>query len=264
VFRDASVRDLAALRDLLSSASDGPYDIGVVAEEKLFGAGVAGKPRTRIYEDQGEMRGVAVTCGHALRILAVARQYRRQRIGSALLRDAGSQVRLIFAEGGNYYTPGIVENDEGTRAFFRHHQFIESRWTSNLHAANLPQKVPDGVERPRDRDRFLRFVRRVFGAIWEFEAARALDTDPPRAFWVPDAGFAVHDVNNRGLGTFGPTGVAPEHRGKGLGTQLLLASLADLRRIGYTRAVIPWTDAIDFYRKACGAEVAHRFVSMTR
>ena len=34
-------------------------------------------------------------------------------------------------------------------------------------------------------------------------------------------------------------------RGRGIGCQLLLASLADLRRLGYERAVIPWTDALD-------------------
>jgi hypothetical protein len=45
---------------------------------------------------------------------------------------------------------------------------------------------------------------------------------------------------------------------------LLNASLADLRRLGYERAVIPWTDAIDFYRKACGAEVGARFVTLAR
>src|SRR6266576_3777431 len=37
---------------------------------------------------------------------------------------------------------------------------------------------------------------------------------------------------------------------------------ADLHRLGYQSAVIPWTDAIEFYRKACGATVAERFVTL--
>jgi hypothetical protein len=41
----------------------------------------------------------------------------------------------------------------------------------------------------------------------------------------------------------------------------LLASLADLHRLGYDRAVIPWTDAFDFYRKCSGAEPTHRFIA---
>jgi len=58
--------------------------------------------------------------------------------------------------------------------------------------------------------------------------------------------------------------VAQELRGRGFGRRLLLASLADLRRRGYRQAVIPWTDAIDFYRKSCGAEVAERFITLRR
>ena len=53
-------------------------------------------------------------------------------------------------------------------------------------------------------------------------------------------------------------------RGRGVGCRLLLASLADLRRMGYARAVIPWTDALEFYRKCCGARPAHQFVTMVR
>ena len=49
---------------------------------------------------------------------------------------------------------------------------------------------------------------------------------------------------------------------RGLGARLLHASLADLHRLSYQSAVIPWTDAIEFYRKACGATVAERFVTL--
>ena len=135
----------------------------------------------------------------------MAREHRRKGIGSALLRDAGSKIRVIFAEAGNYYTPGVVESDTGTREFFRHHGFLESRWTFNLETRNLPEHIEE--ERPQDRNGFLRFVEREFGSIWRFEAEKAFE-DGERAFYMPNIGFAVHDVNNRGLGTFGPTGVA--------------------------------------------------------
>ena len=260
MLRDATIADLPAIRDLLVRANDAPYDIGPVVEEKVFGAGFFGRPRARIHEEE-RIIGIAVTCGHALRILAVDREHRRKRVGSALLRDGGSKIRVVFSEPGNYFTPGVGESDEGTRAFFRHHGFLESRWTFNLETTDLPENT--NVERPRDREAFLRFVESQFGPIWRFEAAKAFD-DGVRAFWIPDCGFAVHDVNNRGLGTFGPTGVAVAQRGKGIGTRLLLASLADLRRLGYSRVIIPWTDAVDFYRKACNAQVTHRFVALTR
>jgi predicted N-acetyltransferase YhbS len=76
-------------------------------------------------------------------------------------------------------------------------------------------------------------------------------------------GFAAWDANNRGLGWFGPTGVVQSMRGRGLGRELLLATLSDMAE-RYDQAVIPWTDALDFYAKSCGAKPAHRFVAFVR
>ena len=119
-----------------------------------------------------------------------------------------------------------------------------------------------GAERGA-REAILDFIDRTFGPIWRFEASHGATL-----FSVEHegkiAGFSTHDANNRGLGFFGPTGVVSELRGRGLGRQLLLASLADLHQRGYRKAVIPWTESIDFYRKACGARLAHRFVILRR
>ena len=178
----------------------------------------------------------------------------------------------MAAEPGNYFTPGIDSIDETTIAFFTRRGYREVATTQNLMATELPLDVPEGVFRASQagRDGILTFIENEFGRIWRFEAARAFENDPPTMFLTTIdgeaggeiAGFAAHDANNRGLGFFGPTGVARAQRGRGLGARLLHASLADLRRLGHDRAVIPWTDAVDFYRKACGASVAHRFVTL--
>jgi GNAT superfamily N-acetyltransferase len=264
VIRNASAHDLPALRTLFARANDSPYDLPTVAEEKCFGDGFFGPPATRVFQRNGVVLGAAVTCGKYLRILAVDRDARRQGIGSALLGDE----RVIFAEPGNYLTPGVLMSDETTRAFFRARGFVETQSTSNL------EVDLDGISgqatRPThdDAERVLAFVEREFGRIWRFEAAKAFARETPPAFIEEEhgeiTGFAVHDVNNRGLGFFGPTGVAKSMRGKGIGCKLLLASLADLRRLGYARAVIPWTAALDFYRKCCGAEPAHQFIAFAR
>lgn len=271
LIRTATIRDLPALRALFARANDTPYDLAAVAEEKCFGHGYAGEPVVRVY---GDMKGAAVTCGRFLRILAVDRDARRQNIGSALLADAEARgATLIAAEPGNYLTPGVPASDFGAIAFLRSRGYGELAETHNLDvslaglsAGPLPQ---GGLTLRRathsEMDRVLDFIQEHFGRIWRFEASKAFDREEPTLFIGEEGaritGFAAHDVNNRGLGFFGPTGVAKEMRGRGLGCALLLASLADLERLGYQRAVIPWTDALEFYRRCSGAEAAHRFIA---
>ncbi|HUP60433.1 MAG TPA: GNAT family N-acetyltransferase [Thermoanaerobaculia bacterium] len=288
--RDATPDDLPALRALFRRANDAPYDLERVAEEKCFGDGIAGAPVARMYDDVG----VAVTCGKWLRILAVDRDARRRGIGSALLADAESRgAHVVFAEPGNYFTPGVLASDEGTLAFFRAHGYRETSETWNLETHIRNPVIPSVVEGPGWAGGAIRvppthpgpsttlgmtkleprtsnfnrelasFIERHFGAIWRFESSRAhaiYTTEENGAI----TGFAAIEANNRGLGTFGPTGVAKSHRGKGLGTALLDAALAGLHDLGYTRVTIPWTDALDFYRKACGAEAEYRFLAMTK
>lgn len=270
MLRDASRDDLDAIRALLGRANDAPYDLGRVAEEKCFGRGYAGETVVQVFEEDNAIVGVSVTCGRVLRVLAVDRDRRRRGFGSALLTEAESRAHIVFAEGGNYFTPGVVEEDHETRSFFRKRGYIESRWTWNLETADLPSSAADGILRAthHDRERVLGFIEREFGAIWRFECSRAFEREVPPLFFAEHAGeitgFAGHDINNAGLGFFGPTGVARKSRGRGFGRSLLIASLADMRRMGRERAVIPWTEALDFYRKNCGAEPTHRFVTLTR
>lgn len=265
--RLATPDDLPRLRELFAHANDAPYDLAAVAEEKCFGDGIAGAPVTTVAEESGRLRAAAVRCGKWLRLLIVDREARRQGLGSRLLEEG---ISVVAAEPGNYFTPGVALSDEGSRAFFRARGFAEGAVTWNLEVELGDVTAGDDVRRPShdEAERVLAFVERAFGRIWRFEAAKAFEREVPPAFIAEKdgelAGFAVHDVNNRGLGWFGPTGVEPGMRGRGVGGKLLLASLSDLRRLGYARAIIPWTDALDFYRKAAGANPAQQFVSMQR
>ncbi len=275
MIRTASRDDLPALRALFARANDAPYDLAAVAEEKCFGDGIAGAPVTRVIEAEGELVAAAVQCGKWLRILIVDREHRRRGLGSQLIGDA----QVIAAEPGNYFTPGVPMRDEGTQAFFRARGFGEGAMTWNMHVA-LSRADGEGSQDAKsshseilrcareDEGRVLSFVEREFNRVWRFEAAKAFERDVPPAFMAEEngeiTGFAVHDVNNRGLGWFGPTGVSESLRGRGIGGKLLLASLADLQRLGCEKAIIPWTDALDFYRKVCGAEPAEQFIAFTR
>ena len=269
--RDATRDDLPTLRNLLARANDTPYDLARVAEEKCFGKGIGGEPVVRMIEDLG----VAVTCGKWLRILAVDRDARRRGIGSTLLKDAESRgAHVVFAEPGNYFTPGVLASDEGTLAFFRARGYREKAETWNLTCHPEPRRrrripgegttiahPPEILRCAQDDTRVLAFIREHFGSIWAFESSRA------HALYTTEdngqiTGFAAIEANNRGLGTFGPTGVAKTHRGQGLGTILLHAALNGLHDLGYDRITIPWTGALDFYSKACGAELAYRFLGL--
>lgn len=266
--RDLVPGDLNEIQRLLRRSNESPYDASRVAMEKCFGEGASGPPRARGIVDGGELRGMVVTCGAAIRLIAVDRGMRRRGLGTMLLNDAVASI--VGAEAGNYFTPGIVDADRGTIRFFESHGFRQTTETHNLEVV-LDRTPASGAAirvTLQDKERVLAFIGSHFGRIWRFEAARAFDNDPPTMFVVEVdgtiAGFSAHEANNRGLASFGPTGVAESHRGRGLGRELLLASLADLRRLGYTRATIPWTDAIEFYRKSCGAEPAHRFVILRK
>ncbi len=256
--------DLERIREALVNANDKPYDIGRVAEEKCFAPGFRGEPQVRVW---GDFEGISVTCGKHLRLLAVRREARRRGIGSELLRDAESRgARIVAAEPGNYFTPGVPES---MVPFFAKRGYRETARTFNLVChSELPK---DGEESPLrvqsasgdDRERVLQFIAAEFSPIWRFEAERG-----PAIFYAEEngriAGFATHDANNRGLGWFGPTGVSRDFRGRGFGRGLLLASLADLQRLGYHRVVIPWTDTVEFYRKSCGARIAGQFVILQK
>ena len=266
MIRKATRADLPRITELFAKANDAPYDVVRVVDEKCFGAGVIGAPEVRVY---GDFAGVSVTCGKSLRILAVEKSQRRRGIGSALLADAESRgARIVAAEAGNYFTPGIVTTDEATIRFFVKRGYHETARTQNLVAGVGGGEWVAIRATPVTRDRVLAFIEKEFGRIWRFEASHAFENDPATIFYAEVdgeiAGFAAHEANNRGLGFFGPTGVAKKHRGRGLGARLLHASLIDLHRLGYARAIIPWTDAIDFYRKACGATVADHFVTLAR
>jgi GNAT superfamily N-acetyltransferase len=252
--------DLPRILDLLARANDIAYDITKVAEEKCFGPGFEGEPQVRVF---GNYEGMSVSCGKYLRLLAVDRSRRRRGIGSALLRDAELRgIGVIAAEPGNYFTPGVSES---LVPFFTARGYAETARTSNLEVDLIAAEGGGAALKAgeNDRERVLEFIGREFGPVWRFEAMRGASI-----FYVEHqgqiAGFSTHEANNRGLGSFGPLGVAKSARGHRLGLQLLQASLADLRRLGYARAIIPWTDAIEYYRIGCGARVEQRFVILRR
>lgn len=105
----------------------------------------------------------------------------------------------------------------------------------------------------------LDWVGQLFKDHWRSECDAAYNRQPVSILLAMRAGagvegllgFACYDAVARGF--FGPTGVHPDARGKGIGQALLVATLEAMREEGYGYAVIGGAGPVDFYQKAVGA-----------
>lgn len=131
--------------------------------------------------------------------------------------------------------------------------------TSVMHLPPLPD-LPDGIVLKRamglDRQKVLRYIRENFSEDWINEAETTLASCPSRCvIAVKDEqiiGFACWDTTAKGF--FGPIGVSESCRGSGVGSALLLRTLAYMRDDGYAYAIIGWVaDARPFYEKVVNA-----------
>ncbi len=106
-----------------------------------------------------------------------------------------------------------------------------------------------------DKHTVAAWVRETFSDRWASETEVAFTRQPVSCFIaVKDAriaGFACHDATCRNF--FGPTGVDPSARKKGIGTALLFACLEDMRHQGFGYAIIGGVGPADYYAKAVGA-----------
>jgi predicted N-acetyltransferase YhbS len=135
-----------------------------------------------------------------------------------------------------------------------------------LYADTLPPLEPElkrmreaGVivrrARPYEISRVAEFVGKHFAVTWADEISVGYANKPTTVYIaIRDGevvGFGACECTCRGF--FGPTGVDPAERGKGVGRALLIACLHGLREMGYAYAIIGAAGPTDFYAKAVGA-----------
>jgi GNAT superfamily N-acetyltransferase len=125
--------------------------------------------------------------------------------------------------------------------------------------AELKHTHPHGIRvrrpNPWEKAYVVDWVRGHFGLTWAAECESAFTATPPSVFLaIADdelKGFACYDCTRKNF--FGPTGVAENARGKGLGRTLLLACLYAMRDNGYAYAIIGGVGPAEYYEKTVGA-----------
>jgi GNAT superfamily N-acetyltransferase len=110
---------------------------------------------------------------------------------------------------------------------------------------------------PYEKTVVLDWIRRHFTVGWADETDAAFARQPINCLIATEkgqvVGFAAYDATARGF--FGPTGVQPSHRKRGIGKALLIGSLHALAELGFAYAIIGQAEetAREFYAKATGA-----------
>jgi hypothetical protein len=106
-----------------------------------------------------------------------------------------------------------------------------------------------------EKHKVLAWVREHFSEGWGSETDVAFARQPVACFIAVKAGriagFACHDATCRNF--FGPTGVAADARGGGVGTGLLFACLEAMREQGFGYAIIGGVGPVEYYAKTVGA-----------
>ncbi len=110
-----------------------------------------------------------------------------------------------------------------------------------------------------DKHRVISYIKENFSEGWGSECEAAFASNPPTIYIaVKDEkviGFAAYEATAKNY--FGPTGVSPEFRKKGIGRALMLKCLISMREMGYGYAIIGWIakSAQHFYETFAGAQI---------
>lgn len=299
MIREFTEAELPQMTDICAKAMDlEPHGwTPTLVREKTLGA-VDFEPTLALgFEAAGEIRGFLQATrgpqpelGQAwIRLMAVNPAWQAQGIGTALLSELETRLRgLGVSKLGamdspvNYLTPGVDFRATAAVCFFKKHGFEITHTNLNLMCdltgddfgdcdEEIVRCARQGIEvrraEERDRSAIVAWARREFAG-WEGELV-ACYRQAPISLWIAREGgevlgFGAYDSNNVNTGHFGPTGLSPAARGKGLGALLTRLALRDQRRQGQTAAVIPWVGPIRFYSKCCGAWMDRVFYALRK
>ncbi|MDR4989227.1 MAG: GNAT family N-acetyltransferase [Bacteroidales bacterium] len=218
-----------------------------------------------------------------VKLFAVAREWRRKKVGTALYLKA---EQLLVSKGAeylrwydvplNYFMPGIDPRYTEAFCFAEKHGFKKFGESVNM-LCELTGKdfstlqdeealKNQGVVVCRAQHKDIPALRKLLEkewALWNNEVDMAMSDNPPSVHIAFKDGalkaFSVHNGNNKGTGWFGPMGTHPDLRGLGIGTILLKRCLKDMQDQGYKKITIPWVAPIAFYSHFVEARIDRVF-----
>jgi len=210
-----------------------------------------------------------------IKLFCVSEEHRRKGVGSKMLQklEAGLKsagikvVRLCDYPGWTLFS-GVDLAYEDAIAFLQARGFLKAGETVDYEIDLLDFYVPrtvattnlEGVTvrraRPDERDRFSKWAGDVFSPFWGYEVSEAFRFPQPKV-WIAEEkdrtlGFSVYGALEPHW--FGPIGVDPDVRKKGLGSALLFRCLVSMKEEGERLAVIPWTGHLFFYSQVPGVK----------
>lgn len=101
------------------------------------------------------------------------------------------------------------------------------------------------------------FIEQHFTVSWADECSAGFYNRPVSLYIAVSekqvVGFAAYECTRKAY--FGPTGVAADFRGRGIGTALLICCLTGLRDLGYVYGIIGGAGPVEFYQNTVGAIV---------
>jgi ribosomal protein S18 acetylase RimI-like enzyme len=221
-------------------------------------------------------------------------QWREQKIGTQMLeavlqrlRNQGRTTVTVSSYVPNYFIPGVdVAAYAPAVSFLEGHGFVEGSRPLSMRAELTGFRIPEPVAQtaarlwsegvdvrpaePADILPVLDFVRQHFSWDWYREAADVLSElfagDPRQVNLLVAThsgqvvGYAQHRAER-----FGPFGVNPALRSRGIGRVLLARTLVEMLKHGYHAAWFLWTsdNAARLYAQ-CGFHEVRRFAVMKR
>lgn len=216
-----------------------------------------------------------------IRLLAVRPEFRDKGIGGEILRNAEERLRQKGCVGlsimdcpANYFMPGLYFRYTEGHCFLIKNGYKKTGDNINLicdvwrNRFDCSKEIDELKQQgffikraeKQDKEIITDFLNREF-PFWITEVDNAFSNDPITTYICiyegKCVGFSNYEGNNKGTGWFGPMGVLPITRGKGIGAILCKLCLNGIADLGFGEAIIPWVGPTRFYSKVCDSQI-HR------